>query len=202
MTYTTWIYWSCLNFSVSYPPYRRGKPQKRHLVQNQFGLKTKGLTVFAFLFPFLVLMGWVLLNEYHLKTSHTLILPVEGHDPRDLISGHYLSYKIKYGLKCPKTVQNKRTKAYMCFQPEKYLITGEKPKKCTLFIKGQCVFGEFKAGVNRHYIPEKKAQKALELFRQATKRQVQLSITSGGRALTQDILLDGESLLNKLKAKG
>ncbi len=162
-------------------------------------IKTKGLTWFAFMFPFVVLLGWAILNEYHIRTSHTLVLPVEGHDPRDLISGHYLSYRIKYGLKCPKSPRTKRTRAYICFQPEKYLVTGRKPKNCRLFIKGECVFEEFQAGASRLYIPEKKAQKALRLFGEAQKKQVKLAVTSKGLTRTTDILVEGESLLKKLK---
>ena len=79
--------------------------------------QNRALYITAFVFPFALLVGMAGINEYHLKTSRTLVLPVEGYDPRDLLSGRYLVYKINYGLKCPARPAGARGKirAYMCF---------------------------------------------------------------------------------------
>ena len=42
------LYWSGLNFPVSYLPYRRKNPLKRHSFQNQFGLTLKDSALYSF----------------------------------------------------------------------------------------------------------------------------------------------------------
>ena len=169
-----------------------------------------GLWIFSFILPVGVLLGWALLNEYHLRSSRTVTLPVEGYDPRDLLSGYYLMYTVQYGVKCPESPKRCRgmrcglsrsgkSKAYICFAPEKYITLWQKPKNCSLFIQGQCVNKEFTANINRYYLPEKKAKKGTAMFRKAQKKQVVLAVTSKGHALVKDILVEGESLKKQLQ---
>ena len=157
------------------------------------------IAIFSWTMPVCVLLGWVGLNEYQLRTSQTLILPIEGYDPRDLLSGYYLTYKVHYGATCPEVKKKIRNNniAYICFKPKKY-ITLKKPKDCSLFIKGQCFSKEFSANVTRYYIPEKKTRKATELFRKAHQKQVVLAVPKTGQALVRDLLVDGKSLKKQL----
>ena len=159
--------------------------------------KPSMLFVTAFAFPFFMLIGMVILNEYHLKTSRTIVLPVEGHDPRDLLSGYYLVYKIRYGLKCPKnpSYSKGKVKAYMCFEPKKQITLFRKPKHCSFFLKGYCFSnGDFYSHGDRFYLPEQKAQEIEKLFRSAVKKSVVLSVTKKGHALAKDLLIDGKSI--------
>lgn len=162
------------------------------------------LFIIALSFPILCLMGIVGMNEYQLRKSQTLTLPIQGYDPRDLLSGYYLRYRVKYGVKCPeknKSKTKRRSKvAYICFKPEKS-ITYSLPENCSLFIKGKCDFNEFQSkNINRYYIPER-AKELEKLFTSAKKQEVVLSVTKKGQALVKDILIDGESikkLINRL----
>ena len=159
----------------------------------------KALTI-AFVFPLVFLMGTAGLNEYDFRTGQPLVLPVEGHDPRDFLSGHYLIYKINYGLKCPPSRERRRT-AYICFEPKRYITVSGRPENCLLFIKAQCLFNQkiFQPNIERYYIPEKRAKQIEKAFTQAEERSVVLSVTKRGRALVQDILIDGESLNTLLR---
>ena len=151
----------------------------------------------VFVFPMLCLMGMAGFNEYYFKTSQTLVLPVEGYDPRDLFSGYSLMYRVKYGLDCPDLKRTKKTstKAYICFQPEKKITLSPPSKNCSLFIKGKCYkSGEFRADVDRYYIPENEAKQLEQLFVKASEKQVILSVTKKGRAFTKDVLIDGQSI--------
>ena len=158
-------------------------------------------------FPILYLMGIMGINEYQLRKSQTLTLPIQGYDPRDLLSGYYLRYKVKYGVKCPKKNKSKTERrfklaAYVCFKPEKS-ITYSPSEKCSLFIKGKCdpFTNEFQSkNINRYYIPER-AKELERLFTSAKKQEVILSVTKKGQALVKDVLIDGESikkLINRL----
>ena len=38
--------------------------------------------------------GWIA-REEHARRTHTVRLPVEGYDPRDLLSGHYVQFRLR-----------------------------------------------------------------------------------------------------------
>ena len=155
----------------------------------------KLLTV-ALAFPILFLIGMIGVNEYNLRKSKTLVLPVQGYDPRDLLSGHYLIYKVDYGLSCPDDLDGFPVTAYMCFEPKKYIVISKQPEKtCSLFIKGQCLRNlEFQTNASRYYIPEKKAKQLEQLFIKADKKNVILSVTKKGHVLVKDLIIDGKSI--------
>ena len=178
--------------------------------------RVSSLRITAFVFPLIVLMGIAGVSEYHLKTGRTLVLPVEGYDPRDLLSGRYLMYKINYGLKCPERTQENlrcgkqnrlrctpsagKVRAYMCFEPEKYITFFNPPENCSFFLKGRCLPNKtFYTRTDRYYLPEKQAQKIEQIFRAGKKKSVVLSVTKTGRAFAKDILIDGKSLQNLIR---
>ena len=158
-------------------------------------LKKNLLPAIAFVLPIAFLAGMAGVNEYYLRTSHELILPIEGYDPRDLLSGRFLRYKIKYSVKCPR-VHKSRQKAYICFEPEKRITIFSPPENCSLFIKGWCYPNQsyFKAGIDRYYIPEQQAKKLERTFLDALEKNVVLSVTKKGNVLVKDILIDGRPL--------
>lgn len=51
----------------------------------------------ALVVPFVALMGWLLLLTHQRETGAEVIVAVDGYDPRDLLSGHYIQYKIHWG---------------------------------------------------------------------------------------------------------
>ena len=56
------------------------------------------LLFFALLLPVLLLAsvaGW---KSWVVAAGNRVILPIQGFDPRDLLSGHYLIYTIDYGI--------------------------------------------------------------------------------------------------------
>ena len=167
------------------------------------------LLILAFIFPILFLLGITGVNEYFLRInqSQTLTFPIEGYDPRDLWAGYYLRYKVNYGLKCPSTHTAEYgkcpNKAYICFEPEKYLRVSEAPdKNCSLFIKGKCAcFSDnFRVkGINRYYVPEKKAKQLEQLFIKADKKEIILSVTNKGTVWIKDLTIEGQSIKTLIK---
>ena len=172
----------------------------------------------AFAVPILCLLLAVGLNEWHLRAGQAVTLPVEGYDPRDLLSGRYLRYKILYKAPCPPIAKppiekqsapkgttkipsklaflKTKQRAYLCLQGEKQsAVSISAPQNCPLFIKGRCLGKEgFYAGGDRLYLPDSKARDLEKLFHGAGKKEVVLSVTKGGRVLAKDILIDGRSL--------
>lgn len=154
----------------------------------------------ALAFPILFLIGLTALNEYRLRKSKSLVLPVQGYDPRDLLSGHYLIYKVHYDLNCPDNLKDFPVTAYMCFEPFKYISVLKQPENCSLFIKGECKGNlEFKTDADRYYIPEDKAKQLEEIFLKADKKEVVLSVTRKGHVLVKDLIIEGQSIKTLIK---
>lgn len=73
-------------------------------------------------FPFFVLLAWIGLLEFRYVSSPRVLIAVSGHDPRDFLSGHYLSLQPDWihtdcrqfvnGL-CPKERFEKTYRYYM-----------------------------------------------------------------------------------------
>ena len=51
--------------------------------------------------PVAVLLVWVAALRISLSTAEKIVLPVEGYDPRDLLSGRYLSVRVLYPENSP-----------------------------------------------------------------------------------------------------
>lgn len=135
-----------------------------------------------------VLTGY---KHYRVTIGTEVILPIEGYDPRDLLSGHYLTYRVNYGAKniCEQSKSNQYTVGYVCLQPKHF--TYFKPKSCQIMIKGTCNGTRFKAGIERFYIPEDQAVK-LDKDVRSKKGSIVLSVTPDGHAQIKDLLIDGK----------
>lgn len=151
-------------------------------------MNNKKWLIAALVFPILVLLGITIKNQTGLSKGKEFTLPVEGFDPRDLISGHYLMYRVVYGsdIKCP----NEKIKSYVCMDPKTY-FSFSKPSfgNCSLFIKGDCDHGNFKAGIERFYIPEQFSRELTEKIVKH-KGKILISVSRRGDAQVKDLLIE------------
>ena len=119
----------------------------------------------ALVFPVACLMALTLYKHVKVNTGTTIVIPVTGYDPRDLLSGHYLTYRldIKGGDLCGKNEGDDDT-VYLCLEERNDgTVQGERisgpeeagKKGCLSFIKGRCGGSGFVAGIERFYIPRK-----------------------------------------------
>jgi uncharacterized membrane-anchored protein len=167
----------------------------------------KKILIFALAFPLAVFIGITIYKHAKVTMGQEIILPVSGFDPRNILSGHYLIYRIDYGItndtECGDWESNR--KAYVCLnkdsdKPDSYrssifayntdddIIAGE----CTAIIKGRCERGRFTAGIEKFYIPEERAQ-FLDRAVRSGQGKIVLSVTRGGSAAVKDLLIDGKS---------
>jgi uncharacterized membrane-anchored protein len=167
----------------------------------------KKILIFALAFPLAVFIGIAVYKHAKVTMGREIILPVTGFDPRNILSGHYLIYRIEYGETddrvCDDYTSNRR--AYVCLNKD-----GDKPdayrsslyaydydedidaEACTAFIKGRCERGRFMAGIEKFYIPEEYAQ-ALDRAVRSGQGKIVLSVTRSGSAAVKDLLIDGKS---------
>ena len=148
----------------------------------------KKLLIIALLIPILFLLGFTIKNQLALSHGKEFSLPVEGFDPRDLIAGHYLIYRVNYGG-VPKCSVGQKL-SYVCLDPYgDYASLKPEDGSCKLFIKGSCEYGGFSAGIEKFYIPE-------EFSRELTskivnhKGKILISVSKSGDAIIKDLLIE------------
>lgn len=146
------------------------------------------LAVAAPIFALILLAGY---KHYILNSGIEITLPISGYDPRDLLSGHYLTYQVDYGVSpmCPEASSASRD-GYVCLTSKSFSY--DEPTDCLTFIRGTCRYTRFDAGVEKFYIPE---DRAVELDRDVRdhKASIVLSVTGSGVAQVKELLIDGKS---------
>jgi uncharacterized membrane-anchored protein len=153
-------------------------------------IRSKTGMMIALLFPILALLALTVYKRHILMSGQEVVLPISGYDPRDLLSGHYLTYKIEYGVNNLCLGATNRQQAYVCLSSKTFSLV--RPEKCQLFIRGICQHGEFSAGIEKYYIPENQAA-YLEKEVLAKTASIIISVTSNGHVQVKDLLLNGQS---------
>jgi uncharacterized membrane-anchored protein len=143
----------------------------------------------AFFLPVISLILLTAYKQIQVARGTEVILTIQGYDPRDLLSGHYLTFTVNYDL--PGLCQNNsEAEKYVCLTPR--FESDILPEDCKLYIRGQCRGWRFAAGVERYYVPENEALLLEKLVRNH-EASIKLSIGKDGTARIKDLLLNGIS---------
>jgi len=160
--------------------------------------------------PILCLAAFVVYKAAILALGVKLVLPVSGYDPRDLLSGHYLTYRVDYNRPdlCRDSYASPGDRVYVCVRQKGeegvesevirslHFIPAE---GCTAVIRGVCdERGRFTAGIERFYIPEKESA-MLERIVWDRKAMIVVKVDKNGTAVVQDMLFDGMPMNEFLK---
>ncbi|MCB1180293.1 MAG: GDYXXLXY domain-containing protein [Leptospiraceae bacterium] len=146
----------------------------------------KNLFVISILIPILALFFLTIKKAYTVSSGEKFELNIAGFDPIDLLSGHYVTYRVDYGFDpCyPDEVQ--------CICVEKNSFTTYATEcgsfDCKNFIKGKCIKGRFKANLEKYFIPEDKAEEIDRIVR-IGKSRVRFSLDKQGNAIVEDLIL-------------
>lgn len=154
-------------------------------------MNKRTLLAIALTLPILALAATAWMKSTQRSSGAEVALPIEGFDPRDLLSGHYLIYQVDYGLEnlCAAT----DVATAVCLQPERLATPADSvPADCKLFIRGYCdSSANFNAGIERFYIPEEHAA-VLENKVRDKRGTLVLSVDPQGTAVIRDLLIDGQ----------
>lgn len=144
-------------------------------------------------FPIIALMLLTGYKSYLLNTGREVTLPITGYDPRDLLSGHYLTYRVEYGVEniCKGMMGKMAMEAYVCLNPKQFSFSPL--NNCLQMIRGTCRnSSRFEAGIERYYIPEEQASELDKLVR-GGKASIVVSVQPSGKAQIKDLLINGKS---------
>lgn len=122
------------------------------------------ITNIFLLIPFVLICAWGMYYAHFVKNNADVILPIQGYDPRNLLSGHYIQFQINWD------------KAD-CFQ---------------LNWNGVCPKRDF-AGIDRYYIPEDKAQQLERLINSDSDAEILFAYKKGMRPIAKDLKINGVS---------
>jgi uncharacterized membrane-anchored protein len=163
-------------------------------------IQTRKVVLIALLIPIIGLLALTITKKIILSDGREFEFVIEGYDPRDLLAGHYLQFRVIYGTRgiceniqgeIESSRQVKHLDAYICLIPEKK-FSFEKPTTCDYFVSGVCEYNRFVAGLERFYIPQEKAYD-LENKIRIHKASIIVSVLKNGKAQIKDLLFDGKS---------
>jgi uncharacterized membrane-anchored protein len=159
-------------------------------------------TLFAVAFPIVVMSGWVGTLTWQQHSGTEVRLPVTGFDPRDLLSGHYLTYTVDYGMPvCPTgadlaatptcvcLVENAETKNHEASWAGSF---SERPASCAVFLNGECSYGRFQAHIERFYFPDRFQTELAVVPERST---ITVVVRASGDGMVTGFAVDGVDLL-------
>lgn len=131
--------------------------------------------------PLLGIVGMIVRGEVAVRGTEW-VFPIHGYDPRDLLRGHYLTYRIDWGVE-----EDWGSDSCLCLAREE----GEPVASFTECNDAECdaVLTEERArALERYFVPEKHARD-LEGAVQAGRASIVLSVR-GGRVAIKDLRID------------
>jgi uncharacterized membrane-anchored protein len=161
--------------------------------------KNRNLLI-ALIIPILCLFLLSIYKAIKVSIGKEIVIPITGYDPRDLLSGHYLIYRLDLNNEnlCKDTEKN-NTIIYLCLNQNidntvnSAKIPGykvdQKRSSCDAILKGKCMKNRFLAGVERFYIPEEYSKKLDKVIRDS-KGKLVVSIDRNGNAVIKDLWIN------------
>ena len=133
----------------------------------------KYLWLIAFALPLIILIGWTITLYAQRQSGQDVRVQITGYDPRDLLSGHYIQYRIDW-------------KATDCTQFENHICPDTKYFCKKALWGNQC----------RFYVPEKDAVRLDNMFRHRNRTkdtfEIIYSYRPGHKALAKQLLINGQ----------
>lgn len=161
------------------------------------------LVLISVIIPILGLAGLALQKAIIVEGGVPVKFPISGYDPRDLLAGHYVTYQVEYGMDdlChlnehqeSQALNAGSVPTCLCFTdistvpPLGYSESCDNVQHCDLYLKGECNYHQFTAGIERFYVNELKAADIDTTVRQGKSRIV-VKIDSLGSAIVSDLEL-------------
>ena len=147
----------------------------------------------------LVFGGWLGVEQFARKGAQ-LRLPVEGYDPRDLLSGHYVRFRLVAVREAEAMLPAgaPRTGRF-CLEDRQGLLHVSRPlghgQDCKLFLTSTAPAAArgVDFGVDRFYVDERKAASVASVVA-GPQTYVVATIDGGGRVAIVDLVVNGRSL--------
>jgi uncharacterized membrane-anchored protein len=138
--------------------------------------------------------GWIAQNEYKARVGDEVLLPVRGYDPRDLLSGHYVRFRLVAESQASELVDRNRSGPMpFCIEKaddERWNVTQQ--GTCEVFIMGDVDRGTVHFPVDRFYVDEARANEVLS-FSESKDTFVRARVDADGGVRLLDLVVNGKS---------
>jgi hypothetical protein len=159
-----------------------------------------------------VMAAWVGRLLWMRQSSTAIYLTVRGFDPRDLVAGHYLDFRVDFGgtkicEEFQKPAYQPMRETCLCFldgfSPDSparefspFACDGKAPPGCQVFVRGYCGERIFYSPFNRYYFPEEYKK---QLVTVPDKAVIRVKLTEDGNGFIETMLVDGKPILDYAK---
>jgi hypothetical protein len=146
----------------------------------------------ALALPLVVLCAMIVRAEVIIASGRHYVLDIEGYDPRDLLRGQYLRFRVKWNG--PREVCSAGDpECCLCIlpdaepdNPQVRATTPGNTDDCQAFITAASL-----ENLQQYFIPEGRGG-ALERAIRDRRATIRVSVSRGGDVIIEDLLLDGE----------
>jgi uncharacterized membrane-anchored protein len=162
--------------------------------------------VIALLLPLVALVLLIVRAELVLKQGKRWTVAIGGYDPRDLIRGHYLQYRVRW-KKDPNSTEactDRDGDCYLCLRRESG-DPGSRPEPLVQWVRGsekQDCDSAFSVAaeenLHKYFIPEDKGA-VLERAIREKEASLVLAVSATGEVVIKDLLLNDEPWTQAIK---
>lgn len=159
------------------------------------------LVALALALPVLVVIFGIARAEWFGARATRYLFEVEGYDPRDLLRGHYIQYRVSIENDAPETCDVAREACCVCFDPAPMeLVRSAESMSCEA-PRARCPHRLKRSYIDnpqRFYVPESEARRIEDTLRKAVQEngaRVVFAVDVDGNAAPEQLLIDGISVL-------
>lgn len=167
----------------------------------------RNLLIAALVLPLLVIVMGIVRSELHLAQGTLWAFDVDGYDPRDLLRGHFIQFRLDLHEESPNEEcgDNDGDRCCLCLDKTN---EGQPPLVRRISCESaqsQCdglLQTRYLKELTRYYIPEQDAAKLETKFREAAARKqarLWVAIDKTGRPQIESLRLDGEVIQREKK---
>lgn len=151
-------------------------------------IESKKALIVVLILPIIALFILTFKKQSVKAFGHKIELPITGYDPRDLLAGHYLVYRIKDSEQLCSGFQDSK-EVFLCLNTMS--VSDKRPTSCKIFVRGECFHNSFRApSIERYYVPQEQAAK-LEQLIQRGNASIVVSVSEQGEAVVEELLVNG-----------
>lgn len=153
--------------------------------------------------PLVVIAAWLAYLAAAVAGGSDLVFKVEGYDPRDLLRGHFIAYRVVYDLEAADRLERTPAReACVCVESGQDGLgrgtwfgacSARDPATCPRYIRGRVDYRGFLAGIERFYFPEEYRAYLETLPSGAT---AHVRIARNGSAFVRDLRVGDISILD------
>ena len=163
---------------------------------------SRNVLIAALILPLLALVLGIVRAEQHFAHSKRWTFEVTGYDPRDLLRGHYIDYRLVLDQKpgAQSCDEDFGERCCLCLSGDASgVVSGVERTTCEN-ARPRCagiLQTRYLSELQRYYIPEAKAAQLTQRFQDAASKhhaQLVVAIDAGGKPQIDALLIDGQRI--------